>query len=297
MQSDINLSTFICYRRSDSDNIAGRIFDRLASDLGLENVFKDVDSIPLGVDFTTVINQALGKCQVLIVVIGKEWLTATDETGNRRLDNPEDWVRLEIETAFKANMRVVPLLVNGAEIPKASELPRGLKKLARLNAAKARPDPDFHKDMDRLIKHLKPRSSKNSKKKSVRSQKSTTNAKRSSLKKTSSSRRKSDQLKSLKDVPSKSLPPSRQTVRFNKTGVSKLLTDKPVVYKILTKAKNINYVGAAKRGAVQTAILKHLPHGRYRVPGYKVQIIRVDKIRTAQRKAKELINKHAPRYN
>lgn len=288
------MSTFICYRRSDSEDITGRTFDRLVHDFGPDHVFKDVDSIPLGADFTVFIAEALKQCQVLIAVIGKDWLNAVDETGNRRLDNPEDWVRLEIATALKAKIRVVPLLVNGAEMPKAVELPRGLKKLARCNAAYARSDPDFHKDIDRLIRHIKPVKSQKDSKTATCSPKSVDSAESLSL---SSRSRKSNRLKASKPRNFRAQTPAKKTVKYNKTGVSELPVDKPVVYKILTEGKRLNYVGFAKKGDVQAAILKHLIDGKFYVPGHKVQIVRTNKIRTAQKKAEELILEKSPPYN
>lgn len=286
------MSTFICYRRSDSENITGRIFDRLVHEFGPDRVFKDVDFIPLGVDFTEFIADALKKSQVLIAVIGKDWLNAVDDKGNRRLDNPDDWVRSEIAMALKMGIRAIPLLVNGAEMPKAADLPRGLKKLARCNAAYARPDPDFHKDIDRLIRHIKPARSQRSSKTAARSPKLTVG-----VGKPSSSIRKSNRLKASKPRKTRAQLPTRQTVKYSKTGVSKLPVDKPVVYKILTEAKRLNYVGSAKKGNVQAAISRHMVDGKLYVPGRKVQIVRMNKIRTAQKKAEELILEKSPPYN
>lgn len=146
-------SIFISYRRSDSNDVVGRIYDRLAQHFGRSVVFKDVDSIPLGVDFRTHLNQGVGNCRVLIAVIGSTWLTVQDAAG-RRLDNPNDWVRAEIETALGRNIPVIPLLIGGARMPGAEELPESLQGLAYRNAAQARPDPDFHHDLDRLIRNL-----------------------------------------------------------------------------------------------------------------------------------------------
>jgi formylglycine-generating enzyme required for sulfatase activity len=147
---------FISYRRSDSEDVAGRIYDRLVGHFGKDAIFKDVDAIPIGVDVRDYINDSLNQCSVVLAVIGKTWLTATDDNGNRRLDNPVDWVRLELEEALKRKGKViiVPVLVRRATMPAPSELPPTLVNLAYLNAAQARPDPDFHGDMNRLIVQL-----------------------------------------------------------------------------------------------------------------------------------------------
>ncbi len=147
---------FISYRRSDSEDIAGRIYDRLVVHFGKDSIFFDVDAIPFGEDLRDYINTSLDQCQVVLAVIGKTWLTVTDENGNRRLDNPADWVRLELEEALKrkGQVIVIPLLVSRATLPAADEMPSALVDLAYRNAARARPDPDFHGDVSRLIVQL-----------------------------------------------------------------------------------------------------------------------------------------------
>jgi len=147
-------SIFISYRRSDSNDVTGRIYDRLSQHFGRDVVFKDVDSIPFGVDFRTHLNQGVGNCLVLVAVIGSTWLNVAGTDGKRRLDNPDDWVRAEIETALGREIPVIPLLVAGASLPREAELPEPLKPLAYRNAAQARPDPDFDHDLKRLIRRL-----------------------------------------------------------------------------------------------------------------------------------------------
>ncbi|MDX2074823.1 MAG: SUMF1/EgtB/PvdO family nonheme iron enzyme, partial [bacterium] len=144
---------FISYRRADSKKDAGRIYDRLVESFGKQNVFKDVDDIELGADFRGVLREAVAKCDILLAVIGKHWLTVTDDkTGKRRLDNPDDFVRIEIESALQRDKcLVIPLLVDGAFMPSADELPMNLRELAFKNATLVRDDPDFHKDVDKLI--------------------------------------------------------------------------------------------------------------------------------------------------
>jgi len=125
---------FISYRREDSGGYAGRIYDRLSSQLGRENVFFDVDAIPPGLDFVDVLSQRLGKCDALMAVIGKQWTSIADSQNRRRLDDPSDFVRTEIEAALQRNVPVIPVLVDGAMMPRAGELPDSLKKLTRRQA-------------------------------------------------------------------------------------------------------------------------------------------------------------------
>lgn len=125
---------FISYRRDDSGGWAGRLYDRLSQHFRRENVFMDIDTIEPGLDFVEVIEQAVGSCDALIALIGKQWLTITDAAGQRRLDNPEDFVRLEIAAALARNIRLIPALVQGARMPGSTDLPDVLKMLARRNA-------------------------------------------------------------------------------------------------------------------------------------------------------------------
>ena len=122
---------FISYRREETAYPAGWLFDRLAGRFGGGQVFKDVDSIDPGDDFVDKITRAVGSCDVLLALIGDQWLTITDQDGRRRLDSPEDFVRVEIEAALARNVRVIPILVDGARMPRADELPDSLAKLAR----------------------------------------------------------------------------------------------------------------------------------------------------------------------
>jgi TIR domain len=124
---------FISYRRSDQAAFAGRLYDRLTAAFDKATVFMDVDSIDLGLDFVDVLHEALGRCRVLIVVIGRSWLSATDELGAPRLENPDDFVRLEVEVALERGLRVIPVLVDGAAMPRATGLPESIAKLARRN--------------------------------------------------------------------------------------------------------------------------------------------------------------------
>ncbi|MDJ0701787.1 MAG: toll/interleukin-1 receptor domain-containing protein [Leptolyngbyaceae cyanobacterium MO_188.B28] len=131
-------SIFISYRRSDSRHVTRKIYDLLAAYFGHERVFRDLDSIPPGETFKEYIEHELHQCQILIAVIGSTWLESTDRNGHRRLDNPNDWVRLEIEFALNRGIRVIPLLINDAKMPQADELPGLLKDLHTRNAVRMR---------------------------------------------------------------------------------------------------------------------------------------------------------------
>jgi hypothetical protein len=124
---------FISYRRQDAAGYAGRLHERLASHFGRERVFMDVEGIEPGVDFVEELERAVASCEVLIVIIGNGWL-ATDKAGKRRLDDPRDFVHIETAAALARHIRVVPVLVDGAVMPREEELPANLKKLARRQA-------------------------------------------------------------------------------------------------------------------------------------------------------------------
>lgn len=144
---------FICYRREDSIPYAGRLFDQLADKFGKERIFMDIDTIRVGLDFVEQIEIAVQSCNVLIAVIGKTWVNIQDEEGHRRLENPEDFVRVEIRAALERNIPVIPLLVGGAEMPKARDLPEPITKLARRHAMKIS-DERFRADATRLIEQI-----------------------------------------------------------------------------------------------------------------------------------------------
>jgi hypothetical protein len=147
-------SIFISYRRADSAAICGRIYDRLVAAFGRDAIFKDVDSIPLGTDFAQYIGSILAQCAAQVVVIGPRWLSLADESGRRRLDDPGDYVRLEVEGALRRGIPVVPVLVDGATMPPVDHLPPSLQQLARLPSLPVRPDPDFGADVQRLVAAL-----------------------------------------------------------------------------------------------------------------------------------------------
>lgn len=144
---------FVSYRRQDTSGIAGRLHDRLAERFGARRVFIDVDSIEPGLDFAESIERAVDASEVLLAVIGPQWLTITDEVGHRRLDDSDDVVRLEIEAALRRGIRVVPLLVEGARMPRRQELPESLGSLAHRHGLTLRHE-SFHDDSARLLKAL-----------------------------------------------------------------------------------------------------------------------------------------------
>lgn len=147
-------SLFISYRRTDSAGYSGRVHDRLQREFGDNLLFMDVDSIPLGTNFVKMLGEEVAKCDVLLAVIGPGWLEAHDEKGNRRLDNPDDFVRIEIGTALKRGIPVVPILLEGTQVPKADQLPDDLKELTLRNGLDVR-HASFAEDMERLIRGLK----------------------------------------------------------------------------------------------------------------------------------------------
>jgi hypothetical protein len=146
-------TVIVSYRRSDSRWIAGRIVDRLERDLGKGDVFVDIDAIPFGMDFRDHLHGVLGRCDVLLAVIGPNWL-ATDEAGRPRIFEPTDWVRIEIETALAKGTPVIPVLIDRAPMPKVSELPESLHAFAFRQAADVDTGRDFHVHMDRLVRAI-----------------------------------------------------------------------------------------------------------------------------------------------
>ena len=143
---------FISYRRQETAWPARQLYDVLVAELGADRVFKDVDNIEPGDDFVERIQSAVGSCQVLLALIGPQWLTVLDVKGARRIDDPEDFVRLEVETALnRDDVRVIPILVDNAKMPTPQELPRGLAGLTRRQAVEINP---VNFDTRRLLRVL-----------------------------------------------------------------------------------------------------------------------------------------------
>jgi hypothetical protein len=149
----VALRIFITYRREDASGHAGRLYDALAFRFGAENVFMDVDTIDPGRDFVEAIEEAVRQCDVLVALIGRSWLTARDPAGGRRLDNPADFVRLELERALETGVVVIPASVQGVPALDERELPPSLQPLARRQAIELR-DAAWHDDVNRLIRQL-----------------------------------------------------------------------------------------------------------------------------------------------
>ena len=125
---------FISYRRDDSEGEAGRLFDDLVRAYGDDSVFMDVAGIEPGLDFRKAIDANVASCGVLLAMIGPTWASVTDASGVRRLDNANDFVRLEIASALARQVAVIPVLVHGAHMPKLEELPDDLKDLRYRNS-------------------------------------------------------------------------------------------------------------------------------------------------------------------
>lgn len=145
---------FLSYRRDDSAGYAYALSRRLREKFGSESVFMDVDTISPGEDFVVAINSAVGQCVVLLALIGREWLTSTDASG-RRLQHDNDFVRLEITAALERNVRVIPVLIEGASMPAEGDLPTSLAPLSRRNAFILSPTA-FDADADRFVEKLTP---------------------------------------------------------------------------------------------------------------------------------------------
>ena len=150
--SNAAAGVFISYRRQEASWLAAWLHDRLVAQFGEARVFLDIDWIKPGVDFMQVITEAIARSRVLLVIIGPQWLAAEGD-GCRRLDRPDDPVRVELETAFRRGLRVIPLLLDGATMPRAGDLPDALAGLARLNALRVGYQ-SSRSDLARLVEAL-----------------------------------------------------------------------------------------------------------------------------------------------
>jgi hypothetical protein len=154
-------SIFLSYRREDSEGQAGRLYDDLVAVFGSDSVFMDVAAIEPGRDFRKSIDQSLNSCGVFLSLIGRSWLTAKDTSGQRRLDDPADFVRIETGAALKRDIPVIPVLVQGASALKPDQLPDDLKELAFRNAVELT-HARWDSDIQVLIKALRPHISQSS---------------------------------------------------------------------------------------------------------------------------------------
>jgi len=144
---------FINYRRGDDPQAAGRLFDRLQEVFKPEEIFLDIDNIAPGLDFSRVLEERIAECDIFLAIIGKAWLDARDTGGARRLDDPVDFVRIEIEAAFRQNKRVIPVLIGETPMPRLDELPEPLKPLAWRNGVRLTYE-RFRTDVQGLVKAL-----------------------------------------------------------------------------------------------------------------------------------------------
>jgi hypothetical protein len=147
------MKLFISYRRSDTGGRAGRLFDLMVARFGSRNIFQDVAAIEPGADFARRVDDAISSSDAVLVVIGPEWLTTTGPDGMRRLDDPDDYVRREVGSALRSGARVVPVLVDDAELPTADDLPDDLRALSSRQSVTLR-DATWHQDADALVRRL-----------------------------------------------------------------------------------------------------------------------------------------------
>ena len=144
---------FISYRRDDSAGHAGRLFDGLRPHVGAEHVFMDVTDLRPGQDFAAELERAVGRADCVLAVIGPRWLQAVDATGRRRIDDPDDFVRREIALGLAQGATVIPVLVHGATLPRAAELPEPLQALVRRQAVELS-DQRWDSDLRELVRSL-----------------------------------------------------------------------------------------------------------------------------------------------
>lgn len=153
------MKIFISYRRKDAAREIGRIRDKLKKEFGDENVFRDLVDIPPGVDFRTILEKETNTCDVMLVIIGPAWASITDSNGNKRLFEPGDFTRIEVETGLKRleakTAIVIPVFVMDAMMPSSTDLPESLCQLTFQNGISIHDDPYFDFDMDRLITTIK----------------------------------------------------------------------------------------------------------------------------------------------
>jgi hypothetical protein len=146
-------SLFLCYRRGDTEDAAGRLHDRLVDAYGTESVFMDIDSVPLGIDFVDHVTDQIARCSTVIVMIGRQWLKIQDDRQRRRLDNEDYLVRAEVRAALQRKIPVIPVVVQNASMPGADELPEDIRLLARRNGISLRPD-QWKEGVERLLREL-----------------------------------------------------------------------------------------------------------------------------------------------
>ena len=145
-------TVFISYRRDDCAHPAGRLRDRLLADLGADNVFFDVDSVGAGENFANKIEETLARCDVVLVLIGARWNPPAAGGGSHALDDPRDWVRVEVAHALRSKAKVIPVLIDGTPMPSREELPAEVADISGRNAVPLRSGADFTRDVDTITK-------------------------------------------------------------------------------------------------------------------------------------------------
>ena len=146
-------SIFLSYRRADSAGYAGRLAEDLQRQFGEDSIFQDIEAIPAGSNFVQVIDEAIARCRVLVVLIGDTWMTERGPDGQRRIDHPGDFVRLEIAAALRKGTRILPVLVEGTRMPTGDDLPDDLRPLSRLQALELS-DSRWEYDVKRLVQAI-----------------------------------------------------------------------------------------------------------------------------------------------
>jgi hypothetical protein len=153
---NIKMKIFISYRRSDSKIFTGRILDHLTRAFGNRNVFRDIEDISAGRDFRKVLSDAVNEADIMLVMIGPQWASITDASSNKRLFDPQDFVRFEVESALKrTGIIIIPVLLLNTPMPTSEELPVELRELLYRNAVVIRDDPDFSTDIQRLVSQIR----------------------------------------------------------------------------------------------------------------------------------------------
>lgn len=146
---------FISYRREDNPHAAGRIYDRLVGVFSEESVFMDLTKIPYGENFKEYLSKRVNRCDILLAIVGDSWLSVKTANGIRRIDDPDDLVRMELEIALNRHIPVIPVLVGRTtSMPLESELPDPIKDFAYRQAVDAKPGIYFGYQLDRLVTRL-----------------------------------------------------------------------------------------------------------------------------------------------
>ena len=151
-----DFKVFISYRRNDSADIAGRIYDHLVWEFGYYSAFLDVESLPAGNAWEPILIEQASCCTMMLAIIGNDWLTSTDKDGNQRLFQDKDFVRLELSIALaRANVPVIPILIQDAKMPERNKLPENIQALVGRQILELRSGVHFRKDVQALIDEVK----------------------------------------------------------------------------------------------------------------------------------------------